>query len=169
MKEKIKQALTNQVNMEFHSAYIYLGMSAYFGDSGFPGLSSWMYVQAQEEMAHATHLYQYILERGEVPVLGSIAEVTTDYDSVIQAFEKTLAHEKSVTASINDIATLAMQEGDHAAYQFIQWYVNEQVEEEDTANTILQKLQNFGSDKGFLYVLDQEMGVRTFVNPFLSE
>lgn len=169
MNDTVKKALSQQVNMEFHSSYIYLGMSTYFSDLSFPGLAHWMYIQAQEEMAHATHLYKYILDRGETPTLPAIGEVTTQYKSVQDAFETTLQHERLVTASINKIASLAMQEADHATYQFLQWYINEQVEEEDTANTILQKVKNIGSDNGLLYMLDQELAARTFVHPFPND
>lgn len=166
ISKKLLAALSEQVNAEYYSAYLYLSMSAFADQAGFKGIAHWLFEQSREEMAHGTNMYQYILERGGVPSLTAIAAPPADFTDISQVFELTLAHEQSVTQRINDIATMAMQEHDHACYQFIMWYVNEQVEEEATASDILSKVQMIGDNKGLLLNLDQELGTRTFVNPF---
>jgi len=169
LSEKLTSALSEQVNAEYHSAYIYLSMSAAAGGMGLNGVANWLFSQAQEEMAHGTNIYEYILERGATPTFEAIEKPPTSFASVNEIFEMTLAHEKKVTKRINDIATLAMQEYDHACYQFMMWYVNEQVEEEASATAILDKLQLIGDNKGLLLSLDNELSNRVFVNPFTAK
>ena len=166
ISEKLTKALSDQVNAEYYSAYLYLSMSAAADKMGFKGIASWLFVQAQEEMAHGTHMFQYILERGESPVLTAIGQPPASFADVYEIFEKVLEHEQGVTRSINAIATIAMQEPDHAGYQFMIWYVNEQVEEESSATAILDKLRFVGDNKGLLLALDNELAARVFVNPF---
>jgi ferritin len=166
--ETLTKALSNQINAEFYSAYLYLAMSAKADDLGYKGLQSWLYVQAQEEMAHATHMYEHLLERGALPSFDAIAatEDMKALQDVRPIFEKVLAHEVYVTTLINDIASLAMKENDHATYTFISWYVNEQVEEVDVAGTLLKKVKLIENNPGQLYDLDAELATRVFVNPF---
>ncbi len=168
LKDSISKALSDQVNAEFYSAYLYLAMSSYSDRIGFKGFAQWLFVQYQEETSHATHMYQYILGRGANPEFPSIEAPPQDWVDTKDIFEKVLEHEQYVTSRINDIASLAMLEKDHATYQFIQWYVNEQVEEEDTASDILQKLRNIGDNAGLLYSLDAQLGARTFTDPFAN-
>ncbi|MCL2082671.1 MAG: ferritin [Oscillospiraceae bacterium] len=164
--EKLTKALSEQVNAEYYSAYLYLAMSAAADKFGLKGVSSWLFVQAQEEMAHGTHIYQYILERGATPSFAAIEQPPASFADVNVIFEMVLSHEQKVTQSINAIATLAMQESDHACYQFMMWYVDEQVEEEASAMDILDRLRLIGNDKGHLLTFDNELGARVFVNPF---
>ena len=166
LSSKLTTALSEQINAEYYSAYIYLSMSATADGMGFKGIAHWLFSQAQEEMAHGTNIYEYILERGETPTFALIEKPPTSFASVNEIFEMVLAHEQKVTKRINDIATLAMQEHDHACYQFMMWYVNEQVEEEASATDILDKLRLIGDNKGLLLSLDKELGARVFVNPF---
>jgi len=163
---KLTTALSKQVNAEYYSAYMYLSMSAIADGMGLKGVASWLFAETQEEMAHGTNVYEYILERGETPTFTSIDKPPTLFGSVNEIFEMVLAHEKKVTKSINDIATLAMQEHDHACYQFMMWYVNEQVEEEASATDIVDKLQLIGDNKGLLLSLDKELASRVFIHPF---
>jgi ferritin len=144
-------------------------MSAFAEHSGFKGVANWMFVQAQEEMSHGIHMYQYILDRGAAPSFAAIQLPPVSFTGIDDLFEKVLEHEQKVTKGINNIATLAMQENDHACYQFIMWYVNEQVEEEANASDILNKLQMIGGDKGFLLALDNEFAARVFANPFPTD
>ncbi|GAB1402247.1 hypothetical protein MASR1M68_11580 [Elusimicrobiota bacterium] len=123
-------------------------------------------MQAQEELAHAMHIYEYILERGSFPVLTDIKAPAFKYGNIIDVFEKTLSHEQIVTGRINEIATMALKENDHSAYMFMQWYVNEQVEEEANADVILQQVKQIGENTSMLYALDKELSTRVFVNPF---
>ncbi|MCL1998760.1 MAG: ferritin [Turicibacter sp.] len=164
--EKITKAISNQINAEFYSAYLYLSMSTVADTLGFKGISHWFYAQSQEEMAHGVNMYHYLLECGVTPVLLPIEAPPATFGSAIDLFEAVLTHEKSVTAKINEIATLAMQEHDHASYQFILWYVKEQIEEESTAGDILNKVRMIGDDSSMLLNLDKELGSRIFVNPF---
>ena len=166
LSEKLTQALSNQVNAEYYSAYLYLSMSAAADKLGLKGVSSWLFVQAQEEMAHGTHMFQYILERGATPSFAAIDQPPAAFADAHEIFEMVLSHEQKVTASINAIATLAMQESDHACYQFMMWYVNEQVEEESSASDVLDRLRLIGDNDGLLLTLDSELAARVFVNPF---
>ena len=169
IKDKLSNALSNQVNAEYYSAYLYLIMSARMDRAGFHGAANWLFVQAKEEMAHAIHMYQHILERGAVPHLFEIKAPEESFDNLKDVFEKVYAHELKVTERINNIATLALQENDHACYQFIMWYVNEQVEEEDNDTDILARLELIGDNKGHLVNLDNEMAARVYVNPFPTD
>jgi ferritin len=160
LKENILKALNDQMVMEYHAAYIYLGMSAYFDSEGLPGFASWMRIQSQEEVSHGDKIYQYILDKGEVPALADIAAVTSQYESVLDAFEKGLEHEEKVTASIDNIASITLKDMDHATYQFIQWYVEEQVEEEASFGLVVQRLQLIGANKAAFIPMDHEMSKR---------
>ena len=166
LSKNLTKILSEQINAEYYSAYIYLSMSACADELGFKGAAKWLFAQAQEEMAHGTHMYQYVLERGEKPIFSEIAAPKSDYSNLLQIFEEVLAHEQYVTKRINDIATMAMQEHDHACYQYMMWYVNEQVEEEASASDVLSKLQMIGDNKALLLGIDAELGARVFVNPF---
>ena len=166
ISDKLAKALNEQVNAEYYSAYLYHSMSAFMERAALKGTANWLFVQAKEEMAHGINMYQYILERGAVPVLTSVGQPQATFGDIEDVFRSVLEHEEKVTALINAIASLAMQEGDHACYQFIMWYVNEQVEEEANASDILSRIQMIGGDKGLLLSLDNELAARTFVNPF---
>lgn len=166
IKESLVKALSDQINAEMYSSYLYLSMSAYAEDAGLNGAASWLYVQAREEMAHAIHMYQFVLDRDAVPALFAIDKPPFDYKNLKDVFEKVYAHEQTVTERINNIATLAMKENDHACYQFIMWYVNEQVEEEANATDILDKLDFIGDSKPHLLNLDLDLAARMYVNPF---
>ena len=169
LNETLTKMLNDQVNAEMYSAYLYLSMSAYAEESGLKGVANWLYLQSREEMAHAMHMYQYVLDRGASPVLQAIAAPDSVFANIKDVFERVLAHEKLVTDRINNIATLAMKENDHACYQFIMWYVNEQVEEEAGVSDILSKLSFIGDDRGLLLTLDRELAERVFVNPFPND
>ena len=166
LSEKLTQALSDQVNAEYYSAYLYLAMSAAANQFGLKGTANWLFIQAQEEMAHGIHIYEYILDRGAAPAFAEIKKPPAAFANVHEIFEHVRSHEQEVTRRINAIATLAMQESDHACYQFMMWYVNEQVEEEANVQVILDKLRLMGDDKGSLLSLDNEFAARVFVNPF---
>lgn len=166
LSETLTKALNDQLNAELYSSYLYLSMSACMERAGLKGAANWLWIQTQEEKAHAIHMYQYILDRGAIPELKAIEAPEAEFPDMKSVFEKTLAHEKKVTASINNIATLAMKESDHACYQFIMWYVNEQVEEEAGVSDLLSKLEFIGDNKGLLLNLDGELAGRVFNNPF---
>ena len=166
ISEKLSKALSDQVNAEYYSAYLYQAMSAYMERAALKGVANWLFVQAKEEMAHGINIYQYILDRGAEPIFSAIQQPPTDFADIKSIFEAVLAHEEKVTSLINAIASLAMEEKDHACYQFIMWYVNEQVEEEANASDILSRVELIGGDTGLLLTLDNELATRVFVNPF---
>jgi len=166
LSEKLVKALSDQVNAEYYSAYLYLAMSAAANRAGLKGAENWLFVQAQEEMAHGTHMFEYILACDAAPSFAAIDQPPAQPLDLYEIFKEVRAHEKKVTERINAIATLAMQESNHACYQFIMWYVNEQVEEEDNVRDILDKLNLIEGDKGQLLTLDNELAARVFVNPF---
>jgi ferritin len=166
IKENICQALSEQAGAEYYSAYLYFSMAAYADRAGFKGIANWLFVQAREEISHGTHICRYLLERGASPVFREIKAPPASYGSIKELFEKVLAHEQGVTECINHIATLAEQEKDHATYQFISWYVNEQVEEESNADEILTKVRLLDGHPGLFYNLDAALASRVFTDPF---
>ena len=166
ISDKLADALSDQVNAEYASAYLYLAMSAAADKMGLKGAANWLSVQTKEEMAHGTHMFEYILERGGTPAFSAIEQPQAAFESAKEIFEGVLAHERKVTQRINALATIAMQESDHAGYQFMLWYVNEQVEEESNATQIIDKLRMMGDNIGLLLALDNELAARVFVNPF---
>ncbi len=168
LSKSIASALNDQVNAELFSAYLYLDMSSQADRMGFKGIANWLYVQFQEEMAHGLHIRQYILERGAEATYTDIKAPTGPYQSFLPLFEKVLEHEQYVTARINKIASLAMAEGDHATYSFIGWYVDEQVEEEASADDIVQRLKHMGENAALLYNMDKEMAARVYIDPFAT-
>ncbi len=164
LSEKMEKALNDQVNAEMYSSYLYLSMASYLGSLSLEGFVSWMKVQALEEMYHALKIYNFIEERGGRPGMEAIDKPQTDWQSPLKAFEAVLAHEQKVTGLIGGLVDLAIDEKDHATNNFLQWFVAEQVEEEDSANAVLQKLK-LVDDKGGLFMLDREMATRAMKIP----
>ncbi len=169
ISSNMEKALNDQINAETYSAYLYLSMSAYFADQGLPGFSAWMKAQAQEELFHSMKFFNYVNDRGGRVRLGAIAEPPLEWSSVVDAFEAALDHEKHVTSLINSLVDQAIEEKDHATNNFLQWFVGEQVEEEDSASDIVNKLKLMGQAAGGLFMLDRELGQRTFVPPSPEE
>ncbi|MEN8254423.1 MAG: ferritin [Verrucomicrobiota bacterium] len=160
ISEKMQDALNEQVNKEFYSAYMYLAMSAYCNTIGLPGFSSWMRMQFEEESLHVTKMYDYILDQGGRVHLKQIDEPPQEYGSPLDVFEKTLEHEQYVTGLIHKLMDLAIEEKDYATQTFLQWYVTEQVEEEANVNDIVAPLRMVGDDKGGLMMIDQQLAKR---------
>lgn len=160
LSDKMVKALNDQVNAEMYSAYFYLAMNAYFESHSLAGFSHWMRMQAQEEMLHAMKIYDYVNERGGQVVLDAIAKPPAQWNSAQEVFNDVLAHEQKVTGLINELMNLALDERDHATAGFLQWFVSEQVEEEDNVGAVVDKLKLIGSDTSGLFVLDQELGKR---------
>jgi ferritin len=166
IKESVLKALNDQVNAEYYSAYLYLAMSAYADRAGFKGTANWLFVQAREEMAHGTHICRYILERGAAPSFEDVKAPQLSFGGIKDLFDKVLAHERGVSERIDRIASLARDEGDHAAYGFIMWYVNEQVEEEASVEEIIARINLTGNNPGLFCGIDAELRGRTFSDPF---
>jgi len=165
ISKKIQDALNEQINAELYSAYLYLSMDAYFQSTNLVGFANWMRVQTQEEMAHATKMYDYVNERGGKVTLKQIAGPPTEWESPLAIFEAVYEHEQKVTALINNLVDMAIAEKDHAANTFLQWFVSEQVEEESSADLMVQKLKLMKDAPGGLYMLDNELGQRVFTPP----
>ncbi len=154
ISEKMNKAINEQITKELYSAYLYTGMAAYAASLGLSGVANWFKVQTREEVEHATKFMNYITEQGGKIVLKTIDAPDQKFTSVAGLFEKTLAHEKVVTASINSLVVLAKKEEDAATGIFLQWYVTEQVEEEANPTEILQKLAIGGKTGNSLLILD---------------
>jgi len=165
LTQDMQQKLNAQLNAELYSAYLYLSMSAYFESSDLDGFANWMRVQAKEEQMHAMKFFDFISSRGGRVVLAAIEAPATDWQSAADAFEQVYRHEQKVTGLINALATSAVAESDHATNSFLQWFVNEQVEEEESANRILRNLKLIGSDGTGLLMLDRELSQRVFTPP----
>ncbi|HNX68984.1 MAG TPA: ferritin [Candidatus Omnitrophota bacterium] len=154
ISEKMNKVISEQVNKELYSAYLYVGMAAYAASLSLNGIANWFKVQAGEEVSHATKFMNYVNEQGGKIALRAIDAPDQKFTSVAQLFEKTLAHEKEVTASINGLVSLAQKEGDNATEIFLQWFVTEQVEEEANPTEILQKLEIGGKSGSSILILD---------------
>lgn len=163
--EKMQKALNGQLNAELYSAYLYLSMAAYFAAEDLPGFTNWMRVQVQEELVHAMKFFDFVNDRNGRVTLGSIEGPPTAWDSPRAAFEHVLAHEQKVTGLINDLVTLAADENDHATHNFLQWFVAEQVEEESSANAVLQKIKLAGDTGGGMLMVDDQLATRVFTPP----
>lgn len=158
--EKMQKALNKQINAEFYSAYLYLAFSTYFESVNLPGFAHWMRIQYQEETMHGLKIFDYIIERGGEVVLDKIDKPELKVDSPLTTFEQTLEHERKVTGLINELAALAVKEQDFATQNFLQWFVNEQVEEEANASKLVQQLKLIGESSGGLFMLDRELSSR---------
>lgn len=165
LSKKIENALTKHINKEIHSGYIYMSMSSHATSLGLKGFASWFMIQYHEEMFHAMKLFEHVHSRGGTNNLIAIDEPLKDFKSPLDMFEKTLAHEQYMTQNINELMELAVKEKDHATQIFLQWYVSEQVEEEDAVNDIILKLKLIGKDPNGLFTLDTELGSRLATVP----
>lgn len=160
LSQKITDAFNGQTNMELASAYKYLAMSAYCDEANFPGAASWLRLQWQEELGHATKLIDYMTERGSTVVLKAIAAPPAKFKSLLDVFEQVLKHEQEVTAAIYRTMDLATTEKDYAAQALLHWYVNEQVEEENTPSEIISMLRLAGESGSGLLMVDRRLGER---------
>ncbi len=163
--KKMVDALNEQVNAEMYSAYLYLSMESYFKSLNLNGFANWMRVQTQEEMMHAMKIYDFINERDGRVTLKPIEGPPTNWESPLAVFEAVYAHEQKVTGLINKLVDLAIEEKDHATNTFLQWFVNEQVEEESSADEKVQQLKMMEKAPGGMFMLDRELGQRVFTPP----
>ena len=168
MNEKLEKAFCVQINKELYSAYLYFAMQAYFKEINLDGFANWMYVQVQEELAHAMGMYNYVFERGGKVELMSIEKPEYSFNSPLNVFEEVLKHEKYVTSLINDLAFVAEEVRDRAAMSLLDWYIKEQVEEEANVSNVLGNLKLAQNDPRALLLLDRELATRTFVAPVIG-
>jgi len=160
VSKKMQDAINSQINAELYSENLYLSMSAYFEDLSLAGFAHWMRVQAQEERIHAMKFFDYVNERGGRVTVSAVKAPPKTWKSPLTAFEEALKHEKKVTSLINNLVDLEIKEKDHASNSFLAWYVDEQVEEEATADEIVSKLKLMKDAPGGLFMVDQELGAR---------
>jgi ferritin len=179
LTKKMETALNKQINAELYSGYMYLAMSSHFETANLPGFAAWMKAQAGEELGHAMKMFEFVVERRGAVVLDAVdkppspqAAYTTKppasskrreaspWASPLKTFEAVYEHEVKVTGLINKLAELAAAENDHATGVFLQWFIKEQVEEEASADAIVQKLKLAKDSSGALLMLDRELGKR---------
>lgn len=159
MSENVLDLLNEQMNFEYESAYIYKAMSAYTDDLDLDGFTSWLDIQVEEEILHGEGMRKFLQSVGYKPHYAAISEPKADYSSVTDVIKSALEHEKEVTRRITHIADVA-RDSDHRVFSFIQWYIDEQVEEEENFTKMLTRLERVGDDWHSVYMLDNELGKR---------
>ncbi len=165
MNKRVEEAINKQINAELYSAYLYASMGAYFQSEGLPGFANWMRVQFQEEQFHGFKFFDWVCERGGRVGLEAIDGPQKEWKDAVDVFETTLKHEQLVTSLINNLMSIAIEEKDYATVNMLQWFVNEQVEEEANATKILDELRMvYGNGHGML-MLDRELAARVYVPP----
>jgi ferritin len=160
LNQKIQDAFNQQINAEIYSEYLYLSMASHFESENLKGMANWMRIQSGEERMHAMKFYDYILARGGKVKLLPIEAPPASWKKPLEAFEEAYKHELKVTGLINNLANLSIEEKDHAAHMFLEWFVNEQVEEEANAQAIVDQLKLVGDNGVAIFMIDQELGKR---------
>jgi ferritin len=162
LNPKIEKALNEQINAEFYSAFLYLSMSNYFERLNLPGFANWTYVQYLEESTHALKILKFMNERGGAVKLQAIKEPPTEWSSPVDVFENIYKHEQHVTALIHSLVELSIHEKDYATNSMLQWFINEQVEEEASASLILEQTKRVADSKNGIFMIDRELSARVF-------
>lgn len=165
LSKAMEKELNEQINKELYSAYLYMAMAGYTSSIGLNGFANWFSIQAKEEFTHADKFYNFIIERAGRVKLAAIDEPPFDFKNALDTFEETLKHERFVTERIHKLVSLARKENDFATDNFLQWFIAEQVEEEASADEIIQKLKLTGGEGNGLFMIDQELATRVFVPP----
>jgi len=160
LSDKMQKALVEQINRELFSSYLYLSMSIWFQSQNLKGCAKWMSVQSKEEYSHAMKFLDYVQDRGGQAALAAIEAPQKSWKSTVDAFEATLKHEKFITESINALMDQAVKEKDYPSTIFLQWFITAQVEEDNNAVEILEKLKMLANSPGGLFMLDRELGKR---------
>lgn len=161
IKKEMQDAINKQIVHEMYSSNLYLSMASYYSSINLNGFANWMHVQAEEEMQHAMKFFDYLLNRGGRPVIGAIDAPQTDWESPLVAFEGALNHEKKVTEWINNLMDLSIELKDHATSSLLQWFIDEQVEEEASTGEIVDRMKLIDDSKGALFFLDNELKNRS--------
>ncbi len=165
INQKLEKLINEQINAELYSAYLYLSMGAYFEDQGLAGFANWMRVQFEEEQFHGLKFFDYLAERGGRVQLEAIDKPEVNWASPVAVFEEVLKHERHVTSLINNLIDVAIEERDHATKSLLNWFIDEQVEEEATAETLLNQLKMVEGDGRGLLMLDKDLAARVFTPP----
>ncbi|MCK4738865.1 MAG: ferritin [Deltaproteobacteria bacterium] len=161
ISKKMTEDLNKHLNAELYSAYLYWSMSAYASHKGLKGAASWLYLQAQEEVIHVQKFYAYLDSQGARVIMEAVGKPPSEFGSFLELFEGVLAHEQEVTGLVNTLMSKATGEGDHATQTFLQWFVTEQVEEEQNAKDIIDRLKLAGDTGPAIFMIDNELGART--------
>jgi ferritin len=165
LSQKLQDAFNAQINKELYSEYLYLSMAAYCYTLDLDGFANYFMVQTQEEHFHTMKMFNFVTDCGGKVILKPIAGPEVDFKSVVEIYEKTLAHEQFITKSINELTSLALKENDHASASFLKWFIDEQVEEEATVTKILSKLKLIKGEGQGMLMLDTELAARVFTPP----
>ena len=165
LSEKLHAALNDQMNFEFYSAHAYLAMAAYCTSESYDGFANFFLVQAEEERFHAMKFYSFLSNLGYRTTVTGFHNPSNDFSSILDAFEKALEHEKEVTRRIYNLSDIALDEREHATMAFLKWFIDEQVEEEATFDTLISKIKRIEKDSNAIFMLDAELAQRTFVAP----
>lgn len=160
LDQDMQDAINTQIRNEYYSSYLYLSMSAYCESRNFPGFASWLRKQSEEELVHAMKLFDYMLDRGGRVVLESIDRPPSEFGTLLEVFEELFEHEREVTGMINSLYDLALSQNDHATAVALHWFVEEQVEEEKSAEEVVEKLKLAADNGAALMILDAELGSR---------
>jgi len=168
-REKMLQALNEQIQKEFSSSYIYMAMEAWFAEKNLDGFSNYFRIQAMEEKDHAYKIFDYVNKLGGKVTLEAIPKPKSDYSTVEEVVAAALAHEEFITASINSLMDMAVNEKDHATVSFLNWFIDEQMEEEENAQKVLNYVKMLGGDSRGLFMIDMELGKRKYTPPAASE
>ncbi|HOH97514.1 MAG TPA: ferritin [Candidatus Cloacimonadota bacterium] len=169
ISKKLEKAINEQINKELYSEYLYISMQAWFANQNLDGMATWMDAQGKEERFHAMKFFNYLIERGGKVALKPIDGPQVDFDNPLKAFSQAYKHEQLVTKSINDLMDLAIKENDHAAKSFLQWFVDEQVEEEASVDKIVAQLKMVGDNGHGIMMIDRELGQRVYTPPVAAE
>lgn len=165
ISKNLENAINEQINFEFYSAYTYLAMSSYAEEIDFPGAANFFKIQAQEELDHARKMYDYLFQKGGKVVLEAIEKPKAEFDNLLNIFEEGLKHEQTVTKRIYNIANIALDEKEHATMSFLSWFVDEQVEEEENFTNLVKKIKRASGNEANLYMIDDELATRVYTPP----
>ncbi|MCK5825845.1 MAG: ferritin [Desulfuromusa sp.] len=165
LSQKLIDAINEQIQFEYYSAFAYKAMQAYFEGEDLTGMANWMDIQFQEELSHAEKMFQFVCETGGKVEVMEIKAPNNKFDSVLEVFKETLKHEQEVTSRINKLMDLAQEEKNHTAQIFLQWFITEQIEEEANVSHIIAKLKRIGADGRGLMMIDQDLEKRVFAPP----
>lgn len=157
ISKKVEAALNNQISLEGQSSQFYLAMASWAENKGFGGTCEFLYRQADEERIHMLKLVRYVNERGGTAIISQLNTPPTDFESLVNVFKLLLSHELNITAKVNDVVHVCMEERDYTTTNFMQWFLSEQIEEEATARSIMDRINLIGNDKGGLYLFDRDL------------
>lgn len=165
MNAKVYDLMNDQINKELYSAYLYLAIADYYKDAGLDGYANFYFIQAEEERDHALIFRKYLLENDEIPVLKAIDAPDKKFNDFLEPLQAAYEHEQYVTGLINNIYKVASEEADYRACKFLEWFIDEQMEEEDTARDMITKMELFGENRHSLFELDAQLQARVYSTP----